>query len=155
MDGMTSGTRRRRLGRMAGGAMAVAATALMQGCAAPPPPVAASTTRVYAVDQQGAAKKCKTSPVAVQAAKEVSADMTVGNDGGWCALSLHMPDGRPYAAGLLTRRPAHGTVYIHTVGDDTRIDYTPEHGYAGPDTFAAALIPGEGAIGFSVTVTQP
>jgi hypothetical protein len=127
--------------------------AVLAGCAKPPPPVV-STTRVYAVDQQGAAKTCKVSDVAAAPGKQVPVEMAVGNDGGWCALSLSAPDHSPYGAGLLTDRAAHGTVYIHTVGDDTRIDYTPDHGYAGTDKFTVTLLPGEVALAFSVTVTQ-
>ncbi len=126
--------------------------AMLAGCAKPPPPVV-STTRVYAVDQQGAAKSCKVSDVAAAPGKQVAVDMAVGNDGGWCALSLSTADHSPYGAGLLTDRAVHGTVYIHTVGDDTRIDYTPERGYAGTDKFTVTLLPGEAALMFSVTVT--
>ena len=62
---------------------------------------------------------------------------------------------KPFEAGLLTVRPRHGTVLIHEVGDDTRIDYTPDRGFAGSDTFAVKLIPGNAAIQIAVTVTGP
>lgn len=79
--------------------------------------------------------------------------MRVGNDGGWCGISVQL-DGQPYAAGLLTESPAHGNVFIHPVGDSTRIDYTPEAGFTGTDRFVVQLIPGNAAIRATVTVTR-
>ncbi len=79
--------------------------------------------------------------------------MAVGNDGGWCAITVDR-NGAPYGAGLLAARPAHGKVLIHTVGDATRIDYTPAPGYAGPDSFTARLLPGESTVRVAVTVTR-
>lgn len=57
-----------------------------------------------------------------------------------------------YSAGLLTAAPAHGKVLIHSVGDNTRIDYTPDAQYRGADLFAVRLIPGDATISGSVTV---
>ena len=51
--------------------------------------------------------------------------MKLGNDGGWCAITVNN-GGRPFDAGLLAAAPAHGKVLVHTVGNNTRIDYTPE-----------------------------
>ena len=85
--------------------------------------------------------------------------MTVklANDGGWCAITVARhpgkPNQEPYAAGLLTAAAAHGTVYIHTVGNATRIDYTPRLGYAGPDRFTVSLLPGQPVIAAKVRVT--
>src|SRR5690348_9256412 len=109
----------------AAGLVVTAATALLlQGCEKPP---AASTTRVYAADMAGAAKTCVVPKVSPAAGQDTPVQMKLGNDGGWCAIPVR--DGsRPYAAGLLTAPPAHGKVLIHTVGDDTRIDYTPDRG---------------------------
>lgn len=79
--------------------------------------------------------------------------MRVANDGGWCAISVQL-DGQPYAAGLLTDPPAHGKVYIHPVGNFTRIDYTPDSGFTGTDSFVVQLIPGNPALRTTVTVTR-
>lgn len=134
----------------------LAATGLvLQGCApqqaAAPAPEGA---RQYAVDQQGGARVC-TVPKAPALAdgKETPIAMAVGNDGGWCAISVGH-DGGPYSVGLLVGRPAHGQVYIHTVGDNTRIDYTPNTGYVGPDSFTARLIPGNPTVRVTVTVSR-
>jgi hypothetical protein len=134
----------------------VAAAGLMlQGCtpqqmAAP----AAAGARQYAVDQQGAAKTCTApSHPALTDGKETAVTMAVGNDGGWCAIQVSR-NGAPFAAPLLMARPAHGKVVIHTVGDDTRIDYTPNPGYVGPDSFTARLLPGDATLRTTVTVSR-
>jgi hypothetical protein len=131
----------------------VAVAALLAGCAKPAPPPAPSA-RVYAIDLEGAAKQCTVGPLSLQAGKVVAARMSVGNDGGWCAFKVAQPGPQPYAAGLLSRPPAHGRVYIHPVGDDTRIDYTPDAGYVGPDSFTVTLLPGRAAVQATVSVTR-
>ena len=45
-------------------------------------------------------------------------------------------------------------VYIHSVGDTTRIDYTPAKGYAGPDKFTVRLLPGNAVVRATVTVEK-
>ncbi len=113
-----------------------------------------STTRLFATDQMGAAKSCTVSGLGAPApGKEVEATMAVGNDGGWCGITVDN-GGRPFAAGLLSVRPAHGRVFIHSVGDTTRIDYTPNPGFAGPDGFTVRLLPGEGTLRATVTVAK-
>jgi hypothetical protein len=125
--------------------------ALLQGCAPQARPV--SSTRLYATDFAGGAKSCTVPKVSPSAGKETPATMSVGNDGGWCGITVD-DSGHPYQAGLLTARPAHGQVYIHSVGDATRIDYTPSKGYAGPDSFAVRLLPGEAVVRTTVTVER-
>ena len=44
------------------------------------------------------------------------------------------------------------TVYIHPVGDDTRIDYTPDLGFSGIDSFVVRLLPGNPVLRVNVTV---
>jgi hypothetical protein len=87
------------------------------------------------------------------AGRTVEATMRVANDGGWCAISLQL-DGQPYSAGLLTEPPARGKVYIHPVGNFTRIDYTPDAGFSGTDRFVVQLIPGNPVLRTTVTVTR-
>ncbi|MBV9538261.1 MAG: hypothetical protein JOY70_04945 [Acidisphaera sp.] len=128
--------------------LAACLLAACQNAPAPAPPSA----RVFAADLSGGAKKCDApKDIPLAAGKEAEVKVTVGNDGGWCAIAVGQ-GGKPFAAGLLTTTPAHGTVFIHTVGDVTRIDYTPEARYAGPDSFAVRLVPGDQAIRASVTV---
>jgi len=118
-------------------------------------PAAQSTTRLYAIDQTGAAMSCAVSPAPVVVAdgKTTEVGLTVGNDGGWCAITVNQ-GGKPFAAGLLTTRATHGRPYVHTVGDATRIDYTPDAGFAGSDSFAIRLTPGDATVKVTVTVTK-
>ena len=132
--------------------LAIAATAvLLQACAERPsgPPA-----RMFATDLAGGAKKCVVPTVTPTAGQETPVAMALGNDGGWCAITVANA-GKPFDAGLLTVPPTHGKVLIHTVGNDTRIDYTPESRFTGPDTFTVRLLPGNVTIRASVSVSPP
>lgn len=137
----------------------VAAAILPMGCAEQPKPVAHTPLPVYQVDLQGGAASCQVTPPAPALAdgQQSAATITVANDGGWCAISVAqsgVPNAPvPYSAGLLTSVPAHGKVLIHSVGDATRIDFTPERGATGPDAFTVRLVPGNAEIRVSVSVT--
>jgi hypothetical protein len=133
--------------------LTLAATALLlQACAEKPP--AAPSVRMYASDLAGGAKNCEVGKVTPAAGQETEVAVKVGNDGGWCGIPVST-GGKPYAAGLLASPPAHGKVVIHTVGNDTRIDYTPERGFAGSDAFRVKLIPGDAIIRAAVSVGPP
>ena len=136
-------------------AAALAATAALQACAPQRP--THTPLPVYAIDQAGAAHTCTVSPLApaMSAGKNSSATMALSNDGGWCAVSTHQDGPAPFTAGLLTTRPEHGKVFVHSVGDETRLDYTPEAGYGGNDTFAVTLIPGDETVQVTATVAAP
>ena len=127
---------------------------LLSGCAQQTAAPAASTTRVFAADLVGGAKTCKAAKPALTDGKTTETMMTVGNDGGWCAIGVSR-GGKPFSAGLLTTRPEHGKIYVHQVGDETRIDYTPMRGYVGKDVFAVRLVPGDAIIHVPVTVAAP
>jgi hypothetical protein len=124
--------------------------ALLQGCA-PERPVASPSPRLYASDFQGGAKNCIVSKPSLEPNQEAVAYMQVGNDGGWCSITVAQ-DGNPYDAGLLTQTSQHGKVYIHPVGDNTRIDYTPDPGFSGTDLFVVKLLPGNPSLRVNVTV---
>jgi hypothetical protein len=124
--------------------------AVLQGCAPAAPP--ASTTRLYAIDQQGGAATCSVAPVTLVDGKDAAGTVNVANDGGWCAISVAESGNRPYSAGLLIEQPAHGKVYVHTVGDATRIDYTPDVGFTGADAFGLKFVPGSATLHVAVTV---
>jgi hypothetical protein len=130
--------------------MAALGLVLLAGCAQQPKPV--STTRVFAADLQGAARSCSVPNTTTSPGKESVTPMTVSNSGGWCAIAVN-DNGRPYATFLLIARPAHGEVFVHAVGDATRIDYTPNRGYVGNDSFAVRLLPGDAIVRANVTVT--
>ena len=124
--------------------------ALIAGCAQTP---TAPGPRLFAVDLAGAARGCAVSKVVPAAGQQVPVTMTVNNDGGWCAIVV-ANNGSPFDAGLLTVEPQHGKVLIHSVGNDTRIDYTPAGGYVGVDAFSVQLLPGNATLRTSVTVSR-
>jgi hypothetical protein len=127
-----------------------AAVLLLQACAQQGP--SGPATSVFAADMAGAAKSCAVPKVTPAAGQPTDVTMKVGNDGGWCAISVNN-NGKPFGAGLLMAQPAHGKVLIHTVGDDTRIDYTPAARYVGADSFTVRLVPGDATIRVAVSVT--
>jgi hypothetical protein len=130
--------------------LAIGATALLlQACAQQAAP--GSGTRRYAADLAGGAKRCTVSKVTPAPGQQADATMQVDNEGGWCAITVDN-GGRPYGAGLLVGEPAHGKILIHTVGDTTRIDYTPDARFTGADTFTVKLVPGDATIKTTVAV---
>jgi len=133
----------------------VLAGLVLGGCSQREAGPAGSTLRVYAADLAGAAKVCEVPAVNPVPGGGSEAPMKLANDGGWCAIRVHQDGVRPFEAGLLTKRPDHGNVLIHEVGDDTRIDYTPDRGFAGSDAFVVKLIPGNAIIQVGVTVIAP
>ncbi len=128
---------------------------LLSACAQNRAGPAGSTLRVYAADLAGAAKVCDVPSVNPVAHARTEVPVKLANDGGWCGIHVHQDGPKPFDAGLLTARPSHGNVLIHAVGDETRIDYTPDRGYVGGDTFVVRLIPGDASIRAAVTVTKP
>ena len=120
---------------------------LVAGCVQPPAISRQARNPVYASDLQGKAASCTASTTTPEAGKTVTATITTGGQG-WCGLTLANGD-RPFAAGLVERRPEKGHVFIHTVGDDTRVDYTPD---ATPvaDSFSVRLLPGDAIVTVSV-----
>jgi Bacterial Ig domain len=122
---------------------------LLQGCAQIQNPAAGA--RVYAADVSGGAKSCEVEKVSPTDGQTSETTMKLANDGGWCGLSVQA-GGKAFDVGLLTGRPAHGNVVIHIVGDTTRIDYTPDRGFTGNDTFTVKLVPGNAVVKLSVVV---
>ena len=137
--------------RHSGRGRAIVATALLlQACVQPPP---SPGPRFFAADLAGAAKVCsvpKTTPVMGQ---ETQVPIKMVNDGGWCGITVD-DGGKPFGAGLLVSAPTHGKVFVHTVGNDTRIDYTPDARFSGTDTFVTRLIPGDATLRTTVTISQ-
>ena len=124
---------------------------IMAGCTKPPAAVI-SHSPVYATDMIGKAAACTTSPITVKDGAVNPVSMTTGG-GGWCGISLDR-GGHAYAAGLLTKPASSGKVYIHTVGDETRIDYTASRVPVTPDSFTVRLIPGDATLVVSVAPTS-
>jgi hypothetical protein len=125
---------------------------LLQACGQSANGPGGSRARVFAADMTGAARSCDVPRIGPASGQSTEAAMKVGNDGGWCGLQVHQDGPKPFDAGLLTARPAHGSVLIHEVGDDTRIDYTPDRGFIGNDSFSVKLVPGNSTIRVAVIV---
>lgn len=139
---------------MKAGLLALAGLIALAGCAKPPVSQR-QAARLYAADFQGKAKTCTaTAPAEPGEGARVEGRMTLVNDGGWCDIALNRPGPRPFDAGLLVARPAHGQVTIHTVGDQTRVDYAPDAGFSGTDAFSVRLLPGNAEMKVAVSV-QP
>ena len=64
-----------------------AAGALLAGCA-PQQAAGPSSARLYAVDQAGAAKSCNAPTPSLTAGQATDVAVKVGNDGGWCAITV-------------------------------------------------------------------
>jgi hypothetical protein len=132
----------------------VLAGVLLQGCAGGEVS-GLGGNRVFSADMTGAAKSCSAPRPTVRNGQQTEVTMVLGNDGGWCAITTAQANSSAFSAGLLTERPAHGKVFIHQVNGATRIDYTPDRGFRGSDSFAVKLIPGEPVIKAAVTVNAP
>jgi len=123
----------------------------LEGCNGAATTTPQSHLPVYSTDMAGKAASCTVPPVKPVADRNTPVAMTTGG-GGWCGISVQQ-NGAPYAAGLLTQEAHNGKVYVHSVGDDTRIDYIARPGQVGPDSFAVKLIPGNAVI--QVAVNTP
>jgi hypothetical protein len=127
--------------------LAVAAL-LLQGCKTQP-----TWNGIYAIDAAGGARTCVAPPATMPDGQVGVIQMQVSNEGGWCGATLSH-NGAPYDSYLLVTPPSHGRVFAHRVGNNTRIDYTPDPGYVGTDSFAVRLIPGNAIFQAAVTVAR-
>jgi hypothetical protein len=127
---------------------ALAGLAAFQAACAPRQQAAAPGPRIYAVDMQGRSSLCDTPPgVNLAAGRPTEATMVMGNDGGWCGIRTDRA-----GAGLVTAKPAHGRLHIRKVGATTRVDYIPDRGFVGTDTFAVKLLPDQAELRVAATV---
>jgi hypothetical protein len=136
------------------GAMLLAGLGILAGCAQD---VAAPTSRnrLYYADQQGGSALCTVPQrVSLTAGQQTDTTMTMRNDGGWCGIPVSQPGPKPYDAGLLVERPKHGRVHVRKVGDVTRVDFIPDAGFSGNDSFTVRVLPGNAALRVAVAV-QP
>src|SRR4029453_5775320 len=71
-------------------------------------------------------------------------------DGGWCRIATNRA-----GPGLVTAKPSHGRLHVRKVGANTRVDYIPDRGYVGPDSFAVKLLPDQAELKVAATVQAP
>ena len=125
----------------------------LSACMTQPPGVASARLPTYSTDLAGKAANCTVSAVTLEDGKEAVATMKTGG-GGWCGIPVRRSD-QPLGAALLSQPAKGGNVYVHTVGDDTRVDYTPRAGTSGADSFTVKFIPGDATMRVTVDVDAP
>lgn len=125
------------------------AALLMQACAQKP---LVQTPVAEAPDEAGHAAQCSftPNPATIDPATPLQVKVEVTNDGGWCAVRLNQ-----VKTALLRTPPEHGRVYFRNVRDLTRLQYTPNAGFAGTDHFKFQIQPGAAIVEADVTVTAP
>jgi hypothetical protein len=146
--------------RLAMGSVAVCL--VLQGCAkpeAPPPPPPPPPPAPHAGPPP--AKLCVVAPFTVKDGGTADVHMTLSNEGGYCAATLTAGDGQPFAAGLVPVTPLHGIPRVvkyrgNTSVEKTSVEYSPQQGYKGHDSFIVKLIirgqPGFTVLNMSVDV---
>ncbi len=109
---------------------------------------AAPAPRIYAVDVQGRSALCDVPQrVSLAAGGPTEAAMTMDNDGGWCGIATDRA-----GPGLVTAKPSNGRLHVRKVGAVTRVDYIPDRGFVGTDSFAVRLLPDQAELKVSATV---
>ena len=113
---------------------------------------ASSRHPTYSTDLAGKAASCTAPDVQLTQGQPAMGTIETGG-GGWCGIAVTR-GGDALTAGLLTQAPRAGKVYIHTVGDVTRVDYTPT-GAVVADAFAVQFIPGDETMRVTVSGATP
>jgi hypothetical protein len=127
---------------------AVAGLSALGAACAPKQQAAAPGPRIYAVDVQGRSALCDVpQKVSLAAGRPTEAAMTLDNDGGWCGIATDRA-----GPGLVTAKPANGRLHVRKVGATTRVDYIPDRGFVGTDTFAVKLLPDQAELKVAATV---
>jgi hypothetical protein len=139
---------------MAGGATLAL---VLQGCAQPAAaPQAAAPAPLPPHAGPPPARLCTVAPFSVKTGGTADVAMVVSNEGGYCAATLTADSGQPYDAPLVHVEPLHGIDHIVKYNGKTSVEYTPQPGYVGHDSFVARLIergqPGYTTLNVSVTV---
>lgn len=102
----------------------------------PPPPPPAPPPHVG----PPAAAKCSVAPFQVTDGGTATVEITVSNEGGYCAATLTAASGKPYDAPLVPVLPQHGTPRVMKYDGKTSVEYVPESGYSGKDHFVVHLL---------------
>ncbi len=133
------------------------AAVMLAGChaappPAPPPPPAPLPPHIGPPP----AKSCTVAPFKVTNGGTADIAMTVSNEGGYCAATLTADNGKPFDAPLVPVLPEHGTPRVVKYNGKTSVEYTPDTGYVGHDSFVVHLLeqgaPGHTTLNLSVTV---
>jgi hypothetical protein len=113
---------------------------LLAGCAQPPPPVVEAPAPLPPHLGPPPAASCVVAPFHVADGGTADVNMTVSNDGGYCAATLTAANGKPFDAPLVPEKPAHGEDSVVEYNGKTSVEYTANQGYVGHDAFTVKLI---------------
>jgi hypothetical protein len=106
-----------------------------------------------------AARACTVAPFQVTDGGTAAVSMTLSNEGGYCAATLTAASGKPYDAPLVPTLPLHGTPRVIKYNGHTSVEYIPNVGYVGHDSFVVHLEvrgkPGYTTLNVSAEVTAP
>lgn len=98
-------------------------------------------------------------PFSVADGGSATVNMTLVNDGGYCAARATAGSGKPFDAPLVPVPPSHGTAAVWRYDGKTSVEYVPDAGFAGSDQFVTKLIiagkPGYTTLTVAVTVLAP
>lgn len=100
---------------------------------------------------------CEVKKFFVLSQTSVHTDMTIGNAGQPCTLTMFNPNLQlTLAAALVTSQPSHGRASAALTNYDRQaiISYAPQPGYNGPDSFSITLEPNDLGVTVAVRV-QP
>ncbi len=129
----------------------------VQGCqpktvAAPPPPPPPPPPPHMGPPP---AAKCNVAPFKVADGGTATVEVTVSNEGGYCAATLTAASGRPFDAPLVPVLPQHGTPRVVKYDGKTSVEYVPETGFTGKDHFVVRLLvkDSQGVTTLNVNVT--
>ncbi len=111
----------------------LAAVLALSACAPKPPVLQASDPR-----NDGMAKVCTPTNPDTSKPGPYTAAIAMSNDG-WCGVSTVDQSGKPFSLALVRVRPSHGRVFNQEVANVRRVEYTPDAGYTGADSFTVAL----------------
>lgn len=111
----------------------IAAVVALSACAPKPQVLQASDPR-----NDGIAKVCTPTNPDTSKPGPYTAAIAMSNDG-WCGVSAVDRSGKPFSLALVRVRPSHGRVFNQEVANVRRIEYTPDAGYTGADSFTVAL----------------
>ncbi len=131
--------------------------AVLQGCAkpeAPPPPPPPAPLPPHAGPP--AAQRCSVLPFTIKDGGSADVTMTLSSEGGYCAATLLSDEAVPFAAGLVPVPPLHGVPRVVRYNGKTSVEYSPQPGFFGHDSFIVKLIvrgkPGYTTLSMSVNV---
>ena len=131
--------------------------ALLQGCAKPEaPPPAGPPPPLPPHAGPPPAQRCTVTPFTVKDGGSADVGMSLSNEGGYCAATLLSEGGVPFATFLVPVPPLHGIPRVIPYNGKTSVEYAPQPGFTGHDSFIVKLIlhgrPGYTTLNMSVDV---